>query len=39
MKVEKTLNFAREIPYLAILRLELEKTIVMLGFTIQFVKM
>ena len=33
MYVERTLNFALEIPYLAIFRLELEKTIVMLDFT------
>ena len=31
--MEKTLNFALKMPYLAIFRLELEKTIVMLDFT------
>ena len=39
MQVEKTLNFAREIPYLATFRLQLEKTIVMLDFTTQLVRM
>ena len=32
-KVERTLNFALKIPYLAIFRLELENTIVMLDFS------
>ena len=39
MYVEKTLSFPPEIPYLAIFRLQLEKAIVMLDFTIQFVRM
>ena len=33
MEVERTLNFALKIPYLAIFWLEVEKTIVMVDFT------
>ena len=33
MQLERTSNFARELPYLAIFTLELEQTIVMIDFS------